>query len=70
MYAPAQTPADIIARLQADIRKALETAEVRESLEKTGNEPVGSTPEAFRTFVQNEMVKWAKVVKAANITAE
>jgi tripartite-type tricarboxylate transporter receptor subunit TctC len=70
MYAPAQTPADIIARLQAEIRKALDTADVRESLEKTGNEPVGSTPEAFRAFVQSEIVKWAKVVKAANITAE
>jgi tripartite-type tricarboxylate transporter receptor subunit TctC len=70
MYAPAATPSDIIGRLHAETRKALDSPDVREALEKTGNEPVGSTPEEFRAFVQSEMAKWAKVVKAANITAE
>ena len=70
MYAPAATPADIIGRLHAETRKALGSADVRESLEKTGNEPVGSTPEEFHAFVRSEMAKWGKVVKAANIRAE
>jgi tripartite-type tricarboxylate transporter receptor subunit TctC len=43
---------------------------VRDSLEKTGNEPVGSAPEEFARFVRSEMAKWAKVVRAANIQAE
>ena len=70
MYAPAATPTDIIGRLYAETRKALGSADVRESLEKTGNEPVGSTPEEFGAFVRSEMAKWGKVVKAANIRAE
>ena len=70
MYAPAATPPDIIGRLHAETRKALGSADVRESLEKTGNEPVGSTPEEFGAFVRSEMAKWGKVVKAANIRAE
>ena len=70
MYAPAATPPDIIGRLHAETRKALGSTDVRESLEKTGNEPVGSTPEEFGAFVRSEMAKWSKVVKAANIKAE
>jgi tripartite-type tricarboxylate transporter receptor subunit TctC len=70
MYAPAGTPQDIVERLHAETRKALTSPAVREGLEKTGNEPVGSTPQEFRAFVQSEMAKWAKVIKAANITAE
>ena len=70
MYAPAATPAEIVGRLNAETRKALGTPDVRENLDKTGNEPVGSTPEEFATFVRTEIAKWARVVKAANIKAE
>jgi tripartite-type tricarboxylate transporter receptor subunit TctC len=70
MYVPAATPPDIIGRLHAETRKALGSTDVRDSLEKTGNEPVGSTPEEFDRFVRSEMTKWAKVVTAANIQAE
>jgi tripartite-type tricarboxylate transporter receptor subunit TctC len=70
MYAPAATPPEIIGRLHAETRQALGSADVRDSLEKTGNEPVGSTPEEFARFVRSEMAKWAKVVRAANIRAE
>lgn len=70
MYAPAATPPEIIARLHAETSKALGSADVRDSLEKTGNAPVASMPEEFAAFVRSEMVKWGKVVKAANIQAE
>ena len=70
MYAPAATPPEIVARLHAETRKALGSAEVRDSLERTGNEPVGSTPDEFAAFIRSEMAKWGKVVKAANIQAE
>ncbi len=70
MYAPAATPPEIIGRLHGETRKALGSADVRDSLEKTGNEPVGSTPEEFGAFVRSEMAKWGKVVKAANIQPE
>jgi tripartite-type tricarboxylate transporter receptor subunit TctC len=70
MYAPAATPPEIVARLHAETRKALGSADVRDSLEKTGNAPVASTPDEFAAFVRSEMVKWGKVVKAANIQAE
>jgi tripartite-type tricarboxylate transporter receptor subunit TctC len=70
MYVPAATPREIIGRLHAEMRKALSHPEVRESLARTGNEPVGSTPEEFAAFVRAEMAKWGKVVKSANIKAE
>lgn len=70
MYAPAGTAPDIIKRLYSETRRALGSPDVRESLEKLGNEPVGSTPEEFNAFVRNEIAKWAKVVKAANIKPE
>jgi tripartite-type tricarboxylate transporter receptor subunit TctC len=70
MYAPANTPSEIIRRLHAETVRALNSEELREALEKTGNESVGSTPEEFLAFVRTEIAKWGKVVKAANISPE
>jgi tripartite-type tricarboxylate transporter receptor subunit TctC len=44
---------------------------LRENLTpRQGGDPVGNTPEQFTAFVQNEIVKWAKVIKAAGIKGE
>ncbi|HYC46832.1 MAG TPA: tripartite tricarboxylate transporter substrate binding protein [Burkholderiales bacterium] len=69
-YAPAGTPGTVIKRLNEEARKALFSPEVKDRLEKTGNEPVVSSPEEFATFMRTEIEKWAKVVKAANIRVE
>ena len=66
----AGTPRPIIDKIQADTARALNKPEVRSRLEGLGLEIVGSSPEQFEAFVREEMAKWAKVIKAANIKAE
>lgn len=64
VLAPAATPRETIARLHAEIVKALRLPDVREKLLAQGAEPVGNTPEQFAAYLQAEVTKWAKVVKA------
>ena len=61
--APAGTPREIVARLNAEIGKALQVPEVRQTLLKQGAEPLGGTPEAYAAHIKTEIAKWAKVVK-------
>ena len=68
--APAKTPRAIIERLNSEIVRALNSPDLRERLTSQGGDPVGNTPEQFTAFVQNEIVKWAKVIKAAGIKGE
>ena len=70
VMAPAATSADILARLQKEIVGILRTNEIREKLAIDGAEIVASSPEEFNTFLRNETVKWAAVVKAAGIPQE
>ena len=61
--APTGTPREIVARLNAEIGKALQVPEVRQTLLKQGAEPLGGTPEAYAAHIKTEIAKWAKVVK-------
>ncbi len=70
LLAPANTPREIITRLHAELVKALASPDVRERIESTGAETVGSTPEDFAAQIKNDIVKWGKVVRHANIHAE
>jgi tripartite-type tricarboxylate transporter receptor subunit TctC len=67
LLAPAGTPRAAIERLNRDTAKALESAEVRDKLLAQGAEPMPGTPEAFASFMREEMAKWAPVVKQAGI---
>ncbi len=64
---PAGTSPDIVRRLGADIAKALAEPDVRERLITQGIDVAGSTPEQFKSYVQAEIVKWAKVIKFADV---
>ena len=66
-YAPAGTPAAIVRRLHAEAKRGLNSPEVKDKLEKAGNEVVTSTPEEFGAFLRVEIAKWAKVVKEAGL---
>ncbi len=70
VFAPAGTPADIIARLNAELVKIVHDKETTERLLKLGAEPVGSTPEQLATMVKTENIKWAKVIKDAGVKIE
>lgn len=70
VLAPAGTPRKIIYKLRDEMARALAMPDVKSRLASVGFEPVGSTPEQFTALVKSEMVKWAKVIKAAGIKPE
>jgi tripartite-type tricarboxylate transporter receptor subunit TctC len=67
VLAPARTPRDIVNKLHADIGKVLRLDETREKLAREALHPSGIAPEQFSAMIQDEMVKMARIVKAANI---
>jgi tripartite-type tricarboxylate transporter receptor subunit TctC len=67
---PAKTPRAIVDRLHGEIVKALASPEVKEKLVGLGADPVGNTPEQYTAFMQAEIAKWTKVIKAAGIKGE
>ncbi len=69
-FVPAKTPMEIVRRLHAEARKALQSAPMRALMESNGFQPVANSPEEFRVFVQSEMKRYAEIVRAANIRVE
>ena len=67
LLAPAGTPKPIIDRLNAAIRQAMDDPSVKEGYAKIGQDQAVSTPEEFAKLIADETVKWAAVIKAANI---
>jgi tripartite-type tricarboxylate transporter receptor subunit TctC len=70
MVAPAGTPPAIIASLNRIATEAMRDPAVKEKLASQGAELVGDTPEHFRSFIEAEIAKWAKVIKDAGIPTE
>jgi tripartite-type tricarboxylate transporter receptor subunit TctC len=70
VFAPAGTPAPVIAALHSNLAKILAMPEVRDRLSKLGADVVASTPEEFASYLQAEITKWSKVIKAAGVTAD
>jgi tripartite-type tricarboxylate transporter receptor subunit TctC len=70
LFAPAATPRDVVARLNAEVVKALESADIKEFFGSQGFIVGGSTPEQFRAFIEAEVPKWAHVIKAANVKVD
>ena len=68
--APAGTPPEIVARLNAEAGKALQAADVREKLAALGFEIQSSTPAELSAFLRRESDKWTKVVKTSGARAE
>jgi tripartite-type tricarboxylate transporter receptor subunit TctC len=70
LLAPAKTPRPIIDRLHSVTVAAMQQPEIRTRLDQLGAEPAGHTPEAFDQLIRDDIVKWGKVAKALNITAD
>jgi tripartite-type tricarboxylate transporter receptor subunit TctC len=64
LFAPSSTPKNVVATLNAEIRKALANPGVAGGFEKVGAEPLGNTPPEAAAYVRNEFAKWAKVVES------
>ncbi len=70
VFAPAGTPADVIAKLNQEMARALTPPEVRQRLAAEGTEVVAGNPEDFMNLFSSEVAKWARVVKQAGIRLE
>ncbi|HXD39139.1 MAG TPA: tripartite tricarboxylate transporter substrate-binding protein [Ramlibacter sp.] len=70
VFVPAKTPKETVAKLSELLRAALSDPAVRQEFANTGGRTRGSTPDELRTFVKEEMTKWAAAVKAAGIQPE
>ncbi|MGK2900859.1 MAG: Bug family tripartite tricarboxylate transporter substrate binding protein [Burkholderiaceae bacterium] len=66
-FAPAGTPKDRLAKLHAEITRAIQSNEVKDKLLQIGMEPSTSTPDQLAEMVTREIAKWAKLFKEANL---
>jgi tripartite-type tricarboxylate transporter receptor subunit TctC len=67
---PAATPKEVVARLNAEFRKAIALPELRQKLVDAGIDPLQSTPEEASAYMRGETAKWAKVISEGRITVE
>ncbi|MDO5289643.1 MAG: tripartite tricarboxylate transporter substrate binding protein [Pseudomonadota bacterium] len=67
---PAQLPAPIVAKFNADIQKALQDPKLRERLGSQGAEVTGSTAAQFGQLIQGDLTRWAGIVKASGAKVE
>ena len=69
-FAPAGTPPEALAKINADLNAVLKEASIRELLAKQGMAPVGGPPERMGNLVKSELSRWTRVVNAAGIKAD
>ncbi|MET0219191.1 MAG: tripartite tricarboxylate transporter substrate binding protein [Tardiphaga sp.] len=69
LFAPAGTPPDIVEKLSAEVVKAMQSPEIKDFFAAQGFVVQGSTPAAFKTFVESEVNKWTPIVKNSGVQA-
>lgn len=69
-FVPAKTPADVVARLSAQVRESLQTPDMVEALAKNALEPMAQTPEAFAALLRRDHEHWGPIVKATGFKGE
>jgi len=70
IVAPPKTPAAIVDKINADVNEALREGDIRERLAQLSAEPIGGTPQATAAYMREEVERWRKVIKAANVKLE
>ena len=70
LLVPASTPADVVAKLNSELKKALDAPDVKDRFSAQGFGAAWNTREAFAKFLQSELDKWAKVVKVSGATLD
>ena len=70
LFAPAATPATIVNKLSAAVKKAYESPELQASMRSRGFDLAAMTPQEYTTFLEEERVKWSAVIRDAKIKLE
>lgn len=70
LFAPAGTPPEIVARLNAEVQKVMRSPEIEKRLETEGAKFIPTTPAQFADFQRAEAAKWARAIRDANIKVE
>lgn len=70
LFAPAGTPPDIIAKLQAETAKIVQMPDIKERFAGLGIDPVGGAPDALAATMKTEIARWTAVAKAAGVKAD
>ena len=70
IFAAARTPAEIVSRIQTEVRRIVHGPEIAQRLRELGATPVGSAPEEFTAFLRTDTEKWRTLVRTANIKVE
>jgi tripartite-type tricarboxylate transporter receptor subunit TctC len=70
IFAPAATPRAVVERLQKELAVVLQSAFVKERYAALGIEPVGNAPDLFAAQVREDLARWEKVVRTANVKVE
>ncbi|HEY4372754.1 MAG TPA: tripartite tricarboxylate transporter substrate binding protein [Burkholderiales bacterium] len=70
LFAPAGTPPEIVAKLNAETAKIVRMPDIKERFANLGIEPVGGTPEALAATMKTEIARWTAVAKAAGVKAD
>ncbi|GAA6121741.1 tripartite tricarboxylate transporter substrate binding protein [Acidovorax sp. FG27] len=70
MFAPAATPAPIVGQLNKALVKVLAQPDIKKKINEQGAETAGETPEQFAAFIQQEAVKWGKVVRESGASVD
>ena len=67
LIAPGGMPKALVETISKDVAKVINSEKVREAFAAQYMEPVGSSPEQFRTVISAEITRWAPIIKAANV---
>ena len=70
ILAPAKTPADVVARLNTELNKALSAPDVKAKLAVQGADPLGSTPAEYGLYIRSEIDRFANVIRQSGVTLE
>ncbi|HEY2528383.1 MAG TPA: tripartite tricarboxylate transporter substrate binding protein [Xanthobacteraceae bacterium] len=70
IVAPAGTPPDIVAKINAVVNEGLATPEVRNKIERLGGEPQPRSPQDFAAFIASQTQRWSKVIRRTGVTLQ
>jgi len=67
---PAKMPPEVVAQINTDVAKALNSTEIKNKFIENGLEPSYANPEDFERWIRREMARWSKVIKEQNVTLD